>query len=246
MSTAAKMFETNRFSKKSKTTLDPRTKIIILLSCTIGVLYSSNLYVLVCLLSLSILLMIISKPSLKMVFFTLFFLSIFSSITTIIIYYTSSSINPYLLFLIVECRFVTTFALFIWFLRTVEPYELAVTFEKMFVPAKLTWFITMMYQFIPTVMKEANEINEIRKLKGLTAKKWQLKRQFYNMRKTLKPLITGSINRGIDLAESVVLKGFKPRRRKFYVYNIRIRIIDIFVVIVSITGVVLITVYLKI
>ena len=87
-----------------------------------------------------------------------------------------------------------------------SPYELAISLEKMYVPSILTWLITTIYQFIPVLTKEVLEINSIRKLKGLTAKKWKIRRQFYILRKTLKPLITGSMNRGVDLAEAMILK----------------------------------------
>ncbi|MCK4895696.1 MAG: hypothetical protein KAS47_02745, partial [Candidatus Heimdallarchaeota archaeon] len=58
-----------------------------------------------------------------------------------------------------------------------------------------------------------------------------LKRQYYIMKKTLRPLMAGSINRGIDLAESMVLKGFEPKRRKNHVLDVHIKIIDIAIII---------------
>lgn len=102
----------------------------------------------------------------------------------------------------------------------------------------------MIYQFIPVVTKEAKEINEIKKIKGLNAKKWQLKKQAHNLSKTLKPLISGAINRGVDLAESMVMKGFEPKRRSTYALNVRLRIIDIAIIFFSIAALILTIIYL--
>ena len=152
--------------------------------------------------------------------------------------------NPYVFFLIFETRFFAIYFISAWYFLTVEPYELAVSLEKMFVPAIFVWFIIMIYQFIPVVTKEAKEINEIKKIKGLNAKKWQLKKQAHNLRKTLKPLISGAINRGVDLAESMVMKGFEPKRRSTYALNVRLRIIDIAIIFFSIAALILTIIYL--
>ena len=126
-----------------------------------------------------------------------------------------------------------------WFFRTTTPYELAVALEKMYIPVKFTWFLTTVYQFIPTLTKEAQKINEIRKIKGLTSKKWKIKQSFHVLRKSFNPLVTNSINTGIDLAEAMIIKGFQPRRRKTYTLDLKIKILDVLVMIFACTAVIL-------
>ncbi|MHA1592256.1 MAG: energy-coupling factor transporter transmembrane component T [Candidatus Heimdallarchaeaceae archaeon] len=139
--------------------------------------------------------------------------------------------DPLTSFVQIEVRFVASLLLITWFFNSVSPYELAVALEKMYLPAKLVWLIISIYQFVPVLSKEATDINSVRKLKGLIGRRLNLRRQYYIMKKTLRPLMAGSINRGIDLAESMVLKGFEPKRRKNHVLDIHIKIIDIIVII---------------
>ena len=224
--------------------LDPRSKIIILLVFTIVILYSSNLYLLVSLTYTSLIMSILSKIKIKHLVISSLFLSVFSLIATLLAYYTASVENPYKFFLIFVSRFVGVYSISAWFFLTVEPYELAVVLEKTYVPAKLVWFIIMIYQFIPTVTREAQEINEIKKLKGLDAKKWEVKVQARILKKTLKPLILGAINRGVDLAEAMVMKGFEPRRRQEHVLRTKLRTVDVLAMIISISVLVLVIIYL--
>jgi energy-coupling factor transporter transmembrane protein EcfT len=151
--------------------------------------------------------------------------------------------NPYTTFGIIECRFIASFLFIAWFFYTVNPYELAVTLEKIYFPGKFVWFLTTIYQLIPVFSKEAKAINDIRKIRGLVSKKWNVKRHFYVLKKTLNPLVTGAINRGVDLAEVMVVKGFEPRRRKTHILNLKIKILDIIYIILAISSVVLVIVF---
>ena len=245
------MFKTGKtkesifLTSKKVTYLDPRSKLIILVSFLIGVLYSLNLYVLMCLVLFSLLLVLMSKINLKYILMAVFFLSLFSGLATLIAYYVVTKDNIYMFFAAVEIRLVSSFFMISWFFYTVSPYELSISLEKMFVPSILTWLITTIYQFIPVLSEEVLEINNIRKLKGLTAKKWKMRKQFYILRKTLKPLITGSMNRGVDLAEAMILKGFQPKRREDHLLDLHIKITDITVMLVSIAILVCIIVFFR-
>lgn len=227
-----------------KTILDSRSKGFLLLSIIISVLYSNNLYLLVSLAYISVILAIISKMRLRYLIVSSIFLSTFSLIASLIAYYVGAINKPYIFFLIFTTRFLTVFFISSWFLLTVEPYELAIALEKIYFPPKLVWFIIMIYQFVPVVSKEAKEINEIKKLKGLNARYLEIRKQAYILKKTLKPLITGAINRGVDLAESMVLKGFEPKRRKVYAFNIKLKVLDFITILLSLVFLILIFIYL--
>lgn len=230
---------------KKITYLDPRSKLVILIAFLVSVLYSMNLYLLISLAAFSLILVFMSKINPKYILVTVFFLSLFSGLATLIANYTITMDNIYMFFAAIEIRLVSSFFIISWFFYSVSPYELSISLEKMFVPSILTWLITTIYQFIPVLSKEVTEINNIRKLKGLTAKKWKMKKQFYILRKTLKPLITGSMNRGVDLAEAMILKGFKPKRRKDHLLDLHIKLIDIFVMILSIAILVCIIIFFR-
>ncbi|MCG3220100.1 MAG: energy-coupling factor transporter transmembrane protein EcfT [Candidatus Heimdallarchaeota archaeon] len=223
--------------------LDPRSKMIIVISSLIIVLYTKNLYVLIGVLILSLLLILIARISFKILIGSLVLFTLFSLIATVMIYFTVSKENPYTTFGIIECRFITSFLFIAWFFYTVDPYELAVSLEKMYFPGKFVWFLTTIYQLVPVLGKEAKTINDVRKIRGLVSEKWNFKRHFYVLKKTLNPLITGAINRGVDLAEVMVVKGFKPKRRKNHILNLRITLFDVLCIIISITSMVLIIVF---
>lgn len=231
--------------QKKKINYDPRTKAIIVITFLTSVLYSSNIYLLSSLTVVSFSLVIITKPKIKFTLASIFFLSLFSLIATLLANITLDIENVYLLYAIIFCRFVTIFLIIAWFFYTVEPYELAISMEKMYIPAALVWFFITIYQYFPITAKEAQEINEIRKIRGLSAKKWQIRKQFYILKKSLKPLVVGSINRGIDLAEAMTIKGFIPKKRKNYYINIKLKLIDILTMLLSIAGLVLVILYLK-
>ena len=219
--------------------LDPRTKLLFFLVLIIMVLYTSNLYMLVSLTYISLVLIIISRMEFINFIRTFFFLTIFSVLAALFAFLTNITYNPYLTFTLIECRFVTSFLMISWFFRTTTPYELAVALEKMYIPVKFTWFLTTIYQFIPTLTKEAQKINEVRKIKGLTTQKWNIKQSFHVLRKSLNPLVTNSINTGIDLAEAMIIKGFQPRRRSTYILDLKIKIFDASIMILACTAVIL-------
>ncbi len=215
--------------------LDPRTRVVVVLTLLISALYASNVYVLITLLLFSISIYITGEIKLRFLTQAVFFLTVFSIIATIIAFYSGIIIDPLTTFAQIEVRFVVSLLVITWFFNSVSPYELAVALEKMYLPAKLVWLIISIYQFVPVLSKEATEINSIRKLKGLIGKRLSLRRQYYIMKKTLRPLMAGSINRGIDLAESMVLKGFEPKRRKNHILDVHIKIIDIVIIIMVLT-----------
>ncbi len=213
--------------------LDPRTRVVVVLSLLISSLYASNVYVLTTLLLLSFSIYITGEIKLKFLGQAVFFLTIFSIIATTIAFYSGIITDSLTTFVQIEVRFVVSLLLITWFFNSVSPYELAVALEKMYLPAKLVWLIISIYQFVPVLGKEATDINSVRKLKGLIGRRLNLKRQYYIMKKTLRPLMAGSINRGIDLAESMVLKGFEPKRRKYHVLDVHLKIIDIAIIITT-------------
>lgn len=273
---------------KQRFNLDPRTKSVVVITILTSVLYSGNIYLLGSLAAFSLFLVILVRAKIRFILLSVFFLALFSLIATLLANIALSVENVYTLYAIILCRFVSSFLIMSWFFYSVEPYELALSLERMYIPAMLfwfvltiyyfilvtvkrvkgvknirkikgliakrwqiripamlVWFIITIYQFIPVTAKEAKEVNDIRKIKGLTAKRWQIRKQFYNFKKTLKPLITGSINRGIDLAESMTIKGFVPKRRKNIYLDVRIRLIDIITILVLISAMVLVILYLK-
>ncbi len=215
--------------------LDPRSRVVVVLALLISSLYASNVYVLITLLLFSISIYITGEIKLRFLTQTVLFLTVFSMIATIFAFYSGIIIDPLTTFIQIEVRFVVSLLVITWFFNSVSPYELAVALEKMYLPAKLVWLIISIYQFVPVLSKEATDINSIRKLKGLVGKRLSLRRQYYIMKKTLRPLMAGSINRGIDLAESMVLKGFEPKRRKNHILDVHIKIIDIVIIIMVLT-----------
>lgn len=83
----------------------------------------------------------------------------------------------------------------------------------------------LIHQQIPLLSQEAHRINDVRKLRGLTAHFWQIKRAIHIMRLLLSPLIVSAINQSVDYAQAMLIKGFDFKRRKerFLEYKLRIQ-----------------------
>lgn len=242
--TSTNINERSLFPKyESKFYVDPRSKMVIVISALIIVFYTKNLYILIGVSVLSLLLVLLIKINLKVLISSVVIFSVFSLIAALISYYMINREKPYTTFGIIECRFIASFLFIGWFFYTVNPYELAVSLEKMYFPGKFVWFLTTIYQLIPVLSKEAKVINDIRKIRGLVSKKLNVKNQLYVLRKTLNPLITGAINRGVDLAEVMVVKGFKPQRRKMHILSLKIQIFDLMYMVCAITSVILAIVF---
>ncbi|MHA1397884.1 MAG: energy-coupling factor transporter transmembrane component T family protein [Candidatus Heimdallarchaeaceae archaeon] len=233
----------NFFQKK--TDLDPRTKIIIVLSLLIATIFSSNLFVLLGLLSFSFSFLIQIKMKIRHLILSIGFITFFSVIAAIIAYYTGVSESMWRAFVIIELRFLISLFTMLWFFSTVQPYELAASLERSYFPAKFVWFLTTVYQIIPLIYKEASSINGIRKIRGLTAKKIDIKGQYRIIKHILKPLVVGSINRGIDLAEAMVIKGFNGKRRKNLILKPKLYIYEYFLILLCLVVLVLIMVFLR-
>jgi energy-coupling factor transporter transmembrane protein EcfT len=193
-----------------------------------------------------LLISLIVRISIKVLVGSFILFSFFSAIATVIAYFMISKEKPYTTFGIIECRFIASFLFIAWFFYTVDPYELAVSLEKLYFPGRFVWFLTTIYQLVPVLGKEAKSINDIRKVRGLVSEKWNLKKQFYVLRKTLNPLITGAINRGVDLAEVMVVRGFKPKRRKYHVIDLRISLFDLICIFLSLVFLILVIIYLRV
>jgi len=104
--------------------------------------------------------------------------------------------------------------------------------EKMYFPITLVWMITITYQFIPIFVSEARTVNKIRKIRGISIKGKNPIKIGKSLRYILNPLIVSSINRGIELAESMILRGFKPKRREVRIYEITFKLKDLIVIII--------------
>lgn len=217
--------------------LAPLTKIIGLFSYLFMIFYSSNFFLhLTCLIIsfiFSFLLLIDFEVSLHFILTSLAFTSLFSAG---LIWFSTLFIEisePFHLFILVENRLISSLYLFTWFFASVSSYELFLTFNRLHFPPSLTWLIVTIYQFIPILSKEISTINNVRKLKGLTAKPWKIKEYIRVIKKTLKPMIIVSVNQGIEHAEMLLLKGFMLDRRMDQVIQIKMKYYDYIVAVVS-------------
>ena len=233
------------FHLSKKYSTDPRTKLVILSLMLFSIFFFRDWIVLLSLTATSVLFIILVKPKIVFLIRFILFLLVFSALATFFAYRSNSAIDPFEIFAIISSRFLTTFFIITWFFSSVQPYELAVVLEKMYVPTRITWFLTTIYQFIPILTKEAQTINEIRKLKGLTAKMWQFKKQVIIIKSTLKPLISGTMNKAIDLAEAMTIKGFQPNIRREHIVNMNLRIYDYILILVMGTSLICLIIFVR-
>ena len=172
------------------------------------------------------------KVKLMTVVKAIIFFTIFSLVSTILSSYMLHEQNWIRTFTIIEGRFLISFFIVSWFFMSVSPYEISIMLEKMYFPITLVWMITITYQFIPIFVSEARTVNKIRKIRGISIKGKNPIKIGKSLRYILNPLIVSSINRGIELAESMILRGFKPKRREVRIYEITFKLKDLIVIII--------------
>ncbi|MHA1304008.1 MAG: energy-coupling factor transporter transmembrane component T family protein [Candidatus Heimdallarchaeaceae archaeon] len=215
-------------------TFDPRSKIVFLLTTLIELFYTKNIYTHISLIIVFAIVIYFSRPKIGFIVRSTIFFGFLAGIATTFAYLQEVTEQPFILLLLVFSRFVNSFFLITWFFNTVTPNELAIVLEKLYFPRKILWLLTSIYQFIPILTKEASLVNDVRKMKGFVAKRWNIKKQLTILRKMIKPLFTRATNRGIDLAEAMVLKGYNPKIKRTYCIDRRLRFKDTLLMIISI------------
>ncbi|UJG39609.1 MAG: energy-coupling factor transporter transmembrane protein EcfT [Candidatus Heimdallarchaeum aukensis] len=215
-------------------TIDPRTKIVFLITQLVILFTSESLWYHSYLIVLSLILIISIKFPLKTLLKIALAFLFFSFLGIFFLHQKQTLDELILLFYLFFNRFITSFCLITWFFQTVSTNELSIVMNKMYIPQKLTTIFTSLYQLIPLFTKEISILNHSRRIKGFVSPSWNVINQFSILKKMLKTVFIRAINNSILFAETLVIKGYNPSIKRKYSISRRFRIKDFFISSVSI------------
>ncbi len=114
-------------------------------------------------------------------------------------------------------RILTIISAFTIFNFTVHPDDLMLASIKLKIPYKSVLVTSVSTRFIPTLMDDLETITDVQRSRGLELDKGKLLDRIKNRLPILIPLLSNSMDRAIQLAESMESRGFgSGKGRTFY------------------------------
>ncbi len=209
--------------------LDPRSKfyyaflMLVLAILTIDF----NLLLLLLLFTLfPILLGKILKQVLKAIQSSLFFLALIFIINFIF------SLNV-ILALALVIRFLILIISFLAFSLTTSIDDIALSFYKLRFPYDFVLALTLAYRFIPTLFKDAVNIVDAQRSRGLETQKGNLIKRVKNFMPVIIPLLVVAIRRALNVAEAMESRCFGASKRPTNYYELKIKFGDILLFVAS-------------
>ena len=220
-------------------TLEPRTKIVMLLiSGCLVVLLDSPIALLVCCLG-GLLLLGLSRPTWRQVglLTALLFFTTWGLIYSQAIFYNefprtvlftlvpaelpvlgdmTGGVRVYRegLFhgIVQSLRFNTTLILGCFIVWTTQPRDLLLALTALGVPATLAFMVTTALHFIPVIANEARTVFRSQRLRGFRYLRLNIFATGRGVLNSFRPILAGNIRHATSLCESVESRGFSPER----------------------------------
>ncbi len=210
--------------------LDPRVKLLILLTIfTLSVLFS-NLLILLILFFVQIPMILLGKILSRWVL-SMKGGSFFASLIFIVNFITGSTLTFSLTMMF---RFLVLISSFSFFFMTTSPDDLGLALEEMHIPYALCFTFTTAVRLVPTMAIEAQTIMDAQRSRGLELDKGNLFKRIRNYMPILIPLIVLAIKRSIELAEALESRAFDVSKKREYYIILKMKIIDYCVIVLSI------------
>lgn len=222
--------------------LDPRTKIISLIIFVVAIFmnygsYVNNFIINGVGLILVIVLLLVSKisiksifSSLKMLWFTILFLFLINIFIPNGNYsYVLFSINSYNFYLEsifqaikIILRIVIMILISLILTSTTKPTDLSYAFEWYLTPFKyvklpvseIAMIISLALRFIPTILEDAIRIKNAQSSRGIDFEHGSLKEKFKGITSLIVPLLISSLSRSDDLAFALSARGYIPGEKQ--------------------------------
>ena len=222
---------------KINTKLETRTKILVMMCFGILViLLDSPTALIFCFLS-SLILLLLSKPTLKQYRLLVIFLFL---TTWGLIYSQGMFYNIYprtVLFTIIPAeipiigkwtggiriyreglyhgiiqslRFNTTLVLGCYIVWSTQPRDILLAFGQLRIPGALAFMVTTALHFIPVIANEASTVIRSQRLRGFRYLQLNLFKVFRGAVNSFRPIIAGNIRHASNLGDSVESRGFSP------------------------------------
>lgn len=206
--------------------LDPRAKLVYIVSMLILSIVFSELYPMLILFISTIPLVVIARALSEWV------KSIKGSIILIFIvfvlnYFLLPAENALSLSISLTLRFLTLISTFSIFFMTTYPENLARALIKLKIPYDYALAFTMALRFVPTLAKEAQTIIDAQRSRGLELEGGNFLSRIKRLMPILIPLFINSFRRAFQIAEAMESRAFGSSNKRSYFHELNFTFYDI-------------------
>lgn len=250
--------------------LDPRTKLVLLIAFIVFLFVANNLYAMAFSLVFSVVVMILSKVSLKMYLKNIKAIWIIIVFTSIINLFYNTDGKKLLSFwkitittggiertVFLTVRIIVLILMSSVLTYTTTPNDLTDAIERLCSPLKfiglggvvhtLAMMMTIALRFIPTLVEETEKIMNAQKARGADLENGKLSERVKALVPILVPLLISSVRRAYELAEAMECRCYNGGEGRVKMKQLRFHLSDLFALLFMIifgAGIILINIFL--
>ena len=142
-------------------------------------------------------------------------------------------------------RLFALISAFTLFFLTVHPDDFSQSLIQMKVPFSFAFALSLTIRFVPTLSQEAQNVREAQMVRGLELQKGNILKKVKNFIPIIIPLIILSIQRAMVVAESLESRGFGASKKRTYLYPLKMKMKDFFIIIL-LTGLLIFIIWILI
>lgn len=144
-------------------------------------------------------------------------------------------------------KYFSMFPVALLFVLTTNPSEFASSLNKIGVPYKFSYAVSIALRYIPTVQEDFFTISKAQQAKGINvSKKVSLFKRLKNSTYTLIPLIFSSIEKIDVISNAMLLRGFGKHKKRTWYNDRKISLKDFIAIFITILFVIVSLILLKI
>lgn len=132
-------------------------------------------------------------------------------------------------------RFVATIGVGMHLIATTSPTQLAVAFRAWRIPRPISVTLAVMLRFFPVVGAEAGAVLDAMRLRGLAGTSGLVRHPVLTLERFTVPMIAASLRASEDLSASAILRGLGSRRTPTAMYPPRFGPVDLLLVVIGAT-----------
>ncbi len=131
-------------------------------------------------------------------------------------------------------KYISIIPVALLFILTTNPSEFAASLNKIGVPYKFSYAVSIALRYIPTIQEDFITINRAQQAKGIdVSKKTSFFKRVKNVSYTLIPLIFSSIDKIDTISNAMLLRGFGKKNKRTWYSAKKINNIDIISIFVT-------------
>ena len=133
------------------------------------------------------------------------------------------------------------------FIITTNPSEFASSLNRIGVPYKFSYAVSIALRYIPTVQEDFVTISKAQQAKGIDiSKNVKLITRIKNISYTLMPLIFSSIEKIDIISNAMILRGFGKRKKRTWYQSRKMKMPDVIAIVMTAIFVIISIVLIKI